>query len=178
MIKTVIRESIDGAKIQIIELARSDTFIFCEYINDLMRDGLLVMRIQDISSIETTLTDAFQYPHIQNGIGSYPKIDANAQVIDTWADIFKILSANEYVCIEEENDNLLYMGVIKSIHVDRVVIHEFLGSGRWMDGYTSIYYDDITSFQVGNRYMTMYKRIMGSSQQVDTGKADPISGQP
>ena len=50
MIKTVIRESIDGAKIQIIELARSDTFIFCEYINDLMRDGLLVMRIQEGAS--------------------------------------------------------------------------------------------------------------------------------
>ena len=174
MLKSIWREEFDSNRIQVLPLAESSKFMFSEYVYNFLRDGLLVMRLEDISKAETTLTDQYQYPHLQTGIGAVPDLKCDLCAISSWAQLLSQIPQDMPVCIEEEGDGLIYMGLIYQSHDDRVEIHEFLGSGRWEDEPTTVYHDDLTCLQAGNGYLTMYEKTLDpASQQV--ARADALA---
>lgn len=61
---SIRREHIDPNKIQGFKIAESEKLLLIQYIYDFNADGLMVLRKQDITNIETTNTDKFRCNYI------------------------------------------------------------------------------------------------------------------
>ncbi len=161
-VRSFWRSGIDNNRIQGFVLGESESFIFLEYVCDFLKDGLLILRKNDISKSEITKTDSFQQPYIKSGIGKLPR-NVLSFVADTWQEILtNVKNESLYISIEDENRSEIYMGRIISLEEESILISEFLGSGRWLEDHTTVYYEDITCAQLGNRYLLAYEEIFAN----------------
>jgi hypothetical protein len=165
MLQSIWRAQLDDRRIQALPIAESGSFVFVEYIYNFLRDGLLVMRKEDITKTETTKTDQFQNGHLQSSIGSVPDLNCDFSSVESWPELLDKVPLAMPVSLEEEKDGLIYMGLIATTHSEHVVIHEFLGSGRWCDELTTIHYDGLTCVQAGSGYLSTYEEILRPSPQ-------------
>ncbi|WHI48412.1 hypothetical protein [Microbulbifer sp. VAAF005] len=158
---TIKREAIDGHKIQGFVLAHSKELVLIQYVYDFNLDGLMVLRLSDVSSIESTKTDLFQ-TQIFKDEGLYSRIDFSKEYdVTNWYTVLSTIGReNGFFIIEDEDPEypIFLLGELRIIGEDSVSMLGFSGAANWDDEYSEMSYEDISSFQVGNKYSNMYKR--------------------
>ncbi|MDF7809561.1 hypothetical protein P4E94_19140 [Pontiellaceae bacterium B12219] len=158
---TIKREKIDGNKIQGFILAYSDELILIQYVYDFNLDGLMVLRISDITSLESTKTDVFQ-TQILKDEDLYSKITFSSKYdVQSWHSVLSTLGKEyEYIIIEDEDPEfpIFMLGALKKIGNESVSILEFTGTARWQTELSQMCFENISSFQVGNNYSNIYRR--------------------
>jgi len=120
----------------------------------------MVLRVEDISEIGSDKTDVSQTDILKaNDIYDKVNFEASYEISD-WSSIFLTIAVSHpIITIEDEGEcPSLMMGTLKSVKDDSVKIHEFTGAARWLDEESEMYYEDITSFQVGNHYTNVYQK--------------------
>ncbi len=124
----------------------------------------MVLRVKDIREIESDKTDQLQ-TKILKASGIYSQVNFGRKyVISGWKSVFTTL-ATEYplITIEDESEyQILMIGKLDSVCQESVKIHEFTGAARWLDDISEMYFEDISSFQVGNHYANVYQQYFES----------------
>lgn len=161
---SIRREKIDNAKIQGFILAYSNELILIQYVSDFRLDGLLVLRLRDITDICSDKTNQFQISILKDE-GIYSKIDFEKNYsINNWHSLFStMVSEQDIITIEDENTDypILMIGKLQKVNAESVVIHEFTGAARWLDEASEMFFEDISSLQIGNHYANMYQKYLG-----------------
>jgi hypothetical protein len=163
---SIRRDRCDDRKMQAFVLHYSDALVLLRYVYDFHLDGLLLFRMQDISSIETSATDDFQRQLLieeglfdEVGFGARPPISS----YDTF---LRSLPEREIVILEDElaDDPDFIMGRIISVD-DRVAsVRCFSGVASWFEEPASIEIEQITSCQTGTNYIHFYARHFTRSE--------------
>lgn len=164
---TIKRKKIDGNKIQGFLLDFSDELILIQYVYDFNFDGLMALRVSDITSIESTKTDVFQTKLLEGeGILSKTKFEVGYNV-KNWVTLINGLSSDfRFLILEDENPEypLFFLGEISKANEDCVSMRCFSGAGNWDDELSEISFEDISSLQVGNNYAQVYERYFSKQQ--------------
>ena len=159
---SICRDNIDANKIHGFILDYSKNFILLHHVYDFHLDGLLVLRINDITEICSNKTDAFQTQLLKDE-GLFDQIDFNVGCnLKSWKTILTSLAKNKvYLIIEDENPEypIFLIGKLSKILNDNVSLLGFSGAGNWDEDESVMYYEDISSLQVNNNYIEFYKRF-------------------
>lgn len=158
---SIRREHIDPNEIQGFKLAESKKLLLIQYIYDFNADGLMVLRKQDITNIETTNTDKFQTKLLQaEGVLQTINFDVDYD-LSSWKNFIQsALQQHQYFIIEEEDfeEYEMTIGTIENIGNESVQMKYFSGTARWEDEPEEIKYADITSLKVRCNYINVYER--------------------
>lgn len=158
---SIRRENINDLMIQGFILGYSDDLILLQYVYDFTLDGLMVLRLCDITDIHSYKKDVVQTEMLKKE-GVYSDVDFTKKYsIDDWEVVFSTIGKEYGFCIiEDENPDypVFLLGELRSIGKKSVSILGFSGAASWDDGVTEMNYSDISSFQVGNNYATVYER--------------------
>lgn len=163
---TIKREKIDENKIQGFLLDYSQELVLIQYVYDFRLDGLLALRLSDITSIESTKTDVFQTQLIHDeGLLTNFSFETNYNV-KSWTSLVRDISSEfRFIIVEDENpkDPLFFLGEISLITEEKVSIRCFSGTAKWNESLSEIPVEDISSIQAGNNYVRVYARYFSKS---------------
>ena len=161
---SIRRDGIDENRIQGFVLSFSDELVLLQYVYDFNLDGLMVLRLSDITKIESDKTDVFQ-TQILKDEGLYSQIDFEKKYdVNNWHTVFSSIGSKPgLVIVENEtqsdsSDETFILGKIDKIDQDSVSILGFSGAANWYEESSKMRYKDISSAQVNNKYMNMYQR--------------------
>lgn len=163
---SIRRENIDTARIQGFVLGFSKDLILIHYVSDFRLDGLMILRIADISEIGSDKTDFLQ-TEILKANGTYSEVNFDQEFdLTSWSTVFSKIARNyPLLTIEDDGDYpILMLGKLDAIGEESVMIHEFTGAGRWLDDISEMYYEDISSCQLGNHYANVYQQYFEGRQ--------------
>lgn len=158
---SIERDDKDEQSIHGFILAYSDELILLQYVYDFTLDGLLVLRVGDITSIESDEIDVFQTQLLKDE-GIYANVDFSQQYdVKDWPAVFSSLGkAYGFISLDDEDlqsPNFL-LGELREIGEQSVSVLGFNGMAGWDEEASQMYYEDISYFQVGNNYAKVYKR--------------------
>lgn len=159
---SICRDNIDSNKIHGFILDYSKDFILLHHVYDFHLDGLLVLRIKDITDIYSNKTDAFQTQLLKDE-NLFGEIDFNVGCnLKSWKTILTSLVKDKvYLIIEDENPEypIFLIGKLLKIQTDNISLLGFSGAANWDEDESVMYYEDISSLQVDNNYIKFYKRF-------------------
>ncbi len=157
-------DEIDGNRIQGFILEYSKGLILIQYVYDFNLDGLMVLRLSDITDINSDKTDIFQ-TQILKEEGIYSKVVFKEKYnLTDWKSVFtNIASKHRFVIAEDETpENIdapsFILGEVVIIGNNSVTLHGFTGIARWHKKPTKICFKKISSFQARNNYAETYER--------------------
>ena len=162
---SIRRDGCDDRKIQAFVIHFSGTLVLLQYIYDFHVDGILLLRLADITSIEATATDEFQ-KRLLIQEGGFAKIDFGYRPPISSYDVFlRSLPDEEIVILEDEvaDDPEFIIGTLQSVDVDEVSIRFFTGAANWEDEPSVIEIARITSCQIKTNYINFYARHFARS---------------
>ena len=163
---SIKRETIDKNKIQGFVLDESKKLILIQYVYDFNLDGLMVLRKDDISSIETTDTDKFQTSLLkEEKILDKISFEHNYE-LKSWKSFFKsAMKSHQYFIIEEEEyeEPEFNIGQVLELKDDEIALKYFTGIARWIEEPVIIKYSDITCIQVETNYLSFYQRYFNKT---------------
>ena len=156
---SLTREKIDSAKIQGFVIDYDADWIALQYIHDFYLDGYLLLRRQDLTSMNCRATDAFQR-HLLEVDGVIDKIDFDFEIpVGGIAELLKALPSDRVVILEDETeDDLFLIGTLIGIEDDFISLRFFSGAGRWDDEPAEIAVEDVTSASYATNYTLAYER--------------------
>ena len=158
---SIKRKKIDGNKIQGFLIDETKRLILLNYVYDFNLDGLMVLKKENISLLETSETDQFQTELLKSE-GIYEKVCSGSKYnLSTWKNLIESMMINhKYFIIEQEEqkDPKFTIGTIDHVGENSIFMKYFTGIGRWLDDLEEIKYSDITSLQVGSNYLNVYER--------------------
>ena len=161
---SIRRDEIDGNRIQGFILDYSKELILIQYVYDFNLDGLMVLRLSDITDINSDKTDHLQ-TQILKEEGIYSKVSfKEVYNLSDWKSVFtNIASEHRFIIIENESQENIdtpsfILGEVVKTGNRSVTIHGFTGIARWHEKPTKASYKNITSFQAGNNYAETYDR--------------------
>ena len=158
---SVHRQGIDDRGIQGFVVGVSDDLLALEYVYDFQIDGLLVLRISEITDIKRTATDEFQekllkQEQIRPGSQRPAPLDLSA-----WPGLVKQLAQHYPIMILERElgpSPEFVIGKPTKLSQAQVEFLTFSGTGKWSDTPRRLRYSQITSLQVNNRYSNFYQK--------------------
>ncbi|MGJ8678527.1 MAG: hypothetical protein ACSHX0_13515 [Akkermansiaceae bacterium] len=158
---SITRDSMSSESIQGFVVDYDASYILFAYIYDFHADGFLILRREDLSSMNCRATDAFQHSllvadqvikTIDFSARLHPK-GILAHLTDIPVDRVVILED------ESEDDNDIFLiGLIDSIIDKTIKIKCFSGAGRWDDDISEIDIDEVTSVTYSSNYTNSYER--------------------
>lgn len=157
---SIRRDRLDDRKIQAFVLHVSDTLVLLRYVYDFHLDGLMLLRIQDITNIKTTATDEFQKRLlIEEGLFEYVGFGHHPP-IGSYDTFLRSLPKDQTVILEDEiaEDPDFIIGTVIAVDTQAVSIRYFTGAANWEDGPSCIEIDRITSCQTDTNYTNFYAR--------------------
>lgn len=156
----VQREGIDAQKIQGFILDYSEDLILLLYVYDFHLDGLLLIRISDVSDIDARLTDDFQKKLLLEEGKLDPEIFRTVHPIGSYEAFLKSLPKGRIVILEDEEseETEFLIGIIKKIESGNVSVRYFTGAGNWESDPRSIALNNLTSVQTLTHYTEFYAR--------------------
>lgn len=157
---SIRRDGCDDRKIQAFVIHFSDTLILLQYVYDFHVDGILLLRIADITDIETTATDEFQKQLLIEE-GEFAKIDFDYRPPIGSYDVFlHSLQESEIVILEDEaaDEPEFIIGRLIAVDGDEVSVRYFTGAANWEDDPSFIEITRITSCQTKTNYINFYAR--------------------
>ena len=156
---SITRDSIDSASIQGFILDYDKNYILFAYIYDFHASGYLILRREDLTSMNCRATDAFQHSLLIDD-GVLDLIDFSAQLDDQGIlSHLEELSPERIVILEDESeDEVFLIGLIDSIESSTIKLKNFSGAARWDDDLSEIDIEDITSISYATDYTKAYER--------------------
>ena len=158
---SIRRERIDDNQIQAFILAASRKLVALQYVADFQLDGLMVLRVADISEMRRTRTDEFQQGLLAEE-GVLKKVPFGKQFdLDNWGSVLRQFAAKYPLMIlecEAQEEKLFAIGRVAEAGVRDVSFECFSGTGKWSEEPASYRYSDLASCQVDNAYINAYRR--------------------
>jgi hypothetical protein len=158
---SVRRSEIDDNAIQGFVLASSEHLVVLQYVYDFNLDGLMVLRVADITEVRCTATDKFQKGLlVQEGLEQKVPFASTFDLRDWRSVISQLSKTHELMILEceagEENDFVI--GRVLKTTTTAVQMQHFSGAANWAESPTRLKFKDITSCQVGTNYVNVYQR--------------------
>jgi hypothetical protein len=161
---SIRRDSIDANSIQGFILDYSKELILIQYVYDFHLDGLMVLRLSDITDISSSQTDIFQTNILKNE-SLYSMVAFKEKYnVTGWKSVFEnIASKHRFIIAENEapediDDPSFILGEVVKIGKKSVTLHGFTGPATWFEKPVKLKFKDISSFQAGNNYAKTYER--------------------
>jgi hypothetical protein len=158
---SIERKGIDANRIQGFILGASRNLVLVQYVYDFKLDGLMTLRVSDISDVRWSKTDKFQLKLLKNEkIYDMVNFDVNYDLTDWKTTILGLSKKFEYFILENElgNEPVFSIGRIAKITPRSVHLNYFSGAGIWDKKPSVIKYNDITACQVDTNYINVYRR--------------------
>ena len=163
---SIKRERIDRNKIQGFVLDESKDLILIQYVYDFNLDGLMVLRKDDITSLETTDTDKFQTSLLKDE-NLIEKINfEHNYVLESWQSfIHSAMKNHEYFIVEEEEyeEPEFNIGRILNLEEKEFTLRYFTGVARWIEEPVIIKYSDVTCIQIETNYLNFYQKYFNKN---------------
>ncbi len=144
----------------------SDDYVLLKYEYDFFFDGHRIVRRKDIARLKYNKTDRF-HDGILNRENEILKIAKPVKInIDTGKTIIESLERAKMLAIyelEAGNSEEFILGYIKSIDGDELSILSIGSDGKYQKTPVKLPIAEITMFQIGNRYLKMFKKYSGKS---------------
>ncbi len=158
---SIERKEIDANRIQGFILGASTNLVLVQYVYDFKLDGLMILRVSDISDLRRSKTDKFQLKLLKDE-NIYDRVNFNVNYDPTdWKTAILGLNKDfEYFILENElaSDPVFLIGRITKITPRSVHLKYFSGAGNWDKEPSVIKYSDITACQVDTNYINVYRR--------------------
>ena len=155
---SIHRDGLDDRRMQGFILHFSDTLVLFQYVFDFHFDGLLILRIRDITSIETTATDDFQRQLlIEEGLFDEVSFGLRPPIRSYYSFLIS-LPKDQIVILEDEtaDEPVFIIGTVISVDERLASIRHFTGAGNLQDGPSVIDVERITSCQTATNYISFY----------------------
>jgi hypothetical protein len=158
---SIRREKIDENAIQGFILDSSEELLALQYVYDFNLDGLMFLRVEDITEMKSSTTNKFQKELLEKE-GLLKKVPFGATFdLNHWRSLIAQLSdENEFMILEREalEEPDLFIGVILKATKTGVQGRYFSGAANWSESPEKLRFEDITSCQVGTNYINVYQR--------------------
>lgn len=155
------RKNIDPNTIQAFILEVSRNLVLLQYVYDFNLDGLMVLRVSDISQVRCSQTEQFQRELLKDE-KLFEKVDFSISIdLTDWkAAISCLRSHYEYFIFENEspNDSMFLIGKIHKMTSRSIHVNHFSGTGQWEKHSTVMKFHDITACRVNTNYINVYQR--------------------
>jgi hypothetical protein len=158
---SIDRSEIDENSIQGFVLASSDDLVLLQYVYDFNLDGLMVLRVADITEVRHSTTNKFQKGLLeQEGLMQYVPFGA-AFDLSNWKSVIAQLSKAYPLMILEcealEEKGFSIGRVLKATQAG-VQFQYFSGAANWAEKPELLKFKDVTCCQVGTNYVNVYQR--------------------
>jgi hypothetical protein len=155
------RAGVDENSIQGFVLGVSAELVLLQYVYDFRLDGLMILRIADISEINCSKTDQFQEGLLQvEGLLRSIPFDYSID-LSTWPTAIAGLG-EDYPLLVLECELLdepdLAIGRILEVGAEEVCVKYFTGAANWLEEPVLLEFSEITCCQVGTNYLNVYQR--------------------
>lgn len=158
---SIRREGIDAHAIQAFVLDYSDDLVALQYVFDFNLDGLMFLRVQDITAVKCSATCRFQNGLLeQEGLLDSVPFGASFE-LESWGGLINQLARQNSILIlerEYESARTLFIGNILKVTRSGVLGHYFSGAANWAKRPERLKFKDITCCQVGTNYIKFYQR--------------------
>lgn len=158
---SVSRSGIDNHSMEAFVLGVSDELVLFQYVYDFNLDGLMVLRIADITEVTCSDTCQFQRELLEHeGLIQQVPFDIRLD-LRNWQTALAQLSTMYRLMIlecEKLDDPDFIIGQVDEVSTTAVEMQWFSGTGRWDEELATLVLDDITSCQVGTNYIKFYQR--------------------
>ena len=156
---SITRDSIDNASIQGFILDYNKGYILFAYIYDFHAGGYLILRREDLTSMNCRATDAFQHSLLSDD-GVLDLIDFSAQLDDrgVLSHLEEFIPERIIILEDEREGEVFLIGLIESIEESTITLKNFSGAGRWDDDLSEIDIEDVTSISYSTDYTKAYER--------------------
>lgn len=158
---SIRRGDVDDNSIQAYLLQASSELVLLQYVYDFNLDGLMLLRVADISEVSRTATDRFQDDLLRSE-GLKARVPFHLMVdLSGWrAAISDLARAHRLLILECEHlaDPKFVIGRVLNMGAEAVSMESFTGTARWNERPEVLSYEDITACQVGTNYCNVYER--------------------
>ncbi|MDM0038953.1 hypothetical protein QTH89_21145 [Variovorax sp. J22G21] len=158
---SISRDEIDTNSIQGFVLASSDELVVLQYVYDFNLDGLMVLRVADISEVQASATDRFQKELLAHeGLEEKVPFASTFDLLNWRALISQLAKQNALVTLECETSDMkeLVIGRVQKTAASWVEVQQFTGAANWVDTPIRLDYENISCCQVGTNYVNVYQR--------------------
>jgi hypothetical protein len=147
------RSKIDDSPIFGVVLKESDNLLMIHREVDFFFDGIMVVRRKDISKRTVGSARMVRYEKIfrEEGLRNPPGRFVNGLDVTGWKEFLEAL-VGKPVLVENEKDDLCWLGVVENCSDKEVTLRCFDSLGVYNAQSTRIPYRKITSAQFGDRY--------------------------
>jgi hypothetical protein len=155
------RSAIDDSAIQCFVLGASDQLVLLQYVYDFHLDGMMVLRVGDVSDVTRSKTDEFQERLLAaEGLLTQVPFDYALDLSNWRHAITELSGIHPLLQLECEllDDPDFVIGRTLAFDEEQVTLQYFTGVANWLEEPISVRYDDLTSCQVNNNYMNVYQR--------------------
>ena len=158
---SIYRSGIDALSVEAFVLGVSDELVLLQYVYDFHLDGLMILRIADLTAVECSETCKFQRELlVQEGLMQQVPFDT---VFDlrNWHTLLPQLAATYSLMIlecEKLEEPDFVIGRVDQVTPEEVDFDYFSGTGSWGESLTTLALADITSCQVETNYIKAYQR--------------------
>ena len=158
---SVRRSGVDDNSIQGFILASSEQLVVLQYVYDFSLDGLMVLRVADITEVRCSATDRFQ-----KGLLAHEGLEERVPFeeafdLRNWRSVISQFSKEYGLMIlecETVEENDFVIGRVLKTTATEVQFQHFSGAANWTESPVKLKFKDITSCQVGTNYVNVYQR--------------------
>ncbi len=158
---SIRRENIDPNSIQGFILGVSKDLLLIQYVYDFNLDGLMILRMSDITEVKSDSTAKLQKQLLIDE-NLYQMVDFDTSYnLKSWkALLTQFKKQFKFAILESEKSDkqVFLIGEIRSPLSKAVTIKYFTGAGQWDKNPKRMFYSDITSCQVNSNYINVYHR--------------------
>ncbi len=158
---SIRRSGIDPNSIQAFVLGVSKELIALQYVYDFNLDGIMLLRLRDVSDVRCSATCKFQKRLLrQEGLIDRVPFGLSLDLINWKASLTKLSRSFEYMILEGEllDPREFLIGKLLRTTSRSATMKCFTGTGKWQEPAVTISFDDITACQVANNYIQFYER--------------------
>jgi len=158
---TVRRDDIDDNGIQGYVLAMSDQLVALQHVYDFRLEGLMILRLADLTDVECSATSRFQNDLlVREGLAQAVPFDKRFD-LGSWPEAIGQLAREFSLLIiecEALHEPAFAIGRVHGVSGEAVELDYFNGVGQWEDERVEIEFADISSCQVDTNYLNVYRR--------------------
>ncbi len=157
---SIERDDITDASVHGIVLDYSNELLIIRHLSDFVWDGLQVLSIKDITSIDSGETNELHLQMLEEE-GCLSNLQAVPQYpLSNWQALLTHIQAqNKLIILEDEHpeDDLFFLGRIARLNDYEVHLHYFNVTAEWESDTGKIGYNYITRCQLFSNYANMYE---------------------
>jgi len=154
------RDDIDVNSTQGLVLGYSSELILIQDVYDFFVDGLHILNIRDITSVESTKTDCLQRKILlEEGLMS-DEGSGHDYPLSCWKDLLShVVASKQIVIIEDEDpaDDIFLIGRIARVTDYDVHVHYFNGMAEWEPDPRKMTFEYITRCKLFTNYTNKYQ---------------------